>query len=66
MSGPRVVKIPDDGGDTMTMTDLGNGTILPMFHPPEQMMEIFENIPNLTCRDDDYMLCTFGKTGTSF
>ncbi|KAH3883800.1 hypothetical protein DPMN_007768 [Dreissena polymorpha] len=61
-----LIRIPDEGGDTMVALDTGD-IIGPMFaKSAEQMKDVFDNIPNFSCRDDDVMLCTFPKTGTNW
>lgn len=58
------VNVPDDGGDTMTMVDVGE-FIQPIFlKSPSEIKRIFDSVPNFKFRDDDVMLCTFAKTGT--
>lgn len=56
----------DRAGKTMELVNLGNYR-LPMYRrTPEQVKEIFENIPNFSCRDDDVMICSYPKTGTNW
>lgn len=57
----------DDGGNTCSgCCDVG-GYRHPVFDKtPSQIKKIFENMPNFPLRDDDYLLCSFPKTGNVF
>ncbi|XP_053376363.1 sulfotransferase 1C4-like [Mercenaria mercenaria] len=60
------IKVPDAGGATMNMVDVG-GFIQPIFlKPGTEIKDIFDNVPNYKFRDNDLMLCTFAKTGTNW
>jgi hypothetical protein len=57
------VRIPDAGGATMRMVDVGD-FIVPIFlKTGPEISDIFHKVPNFKFRDDDLMLCTFAKTG---
>ena len=57
------VYIPDAGGATIKMVDVG-GFIQPIFFKtPSETQKVFESVPKYKFREDDLMLCTFAKTG---
>jgi hypothetical protein len=57
------VKIPDAGGATLTMVDVGDFITPIFFKSAQEIKDIFDNVPNFKFRNDDLMLCTFSKTG---
>ena len=62
------VQLKDDGGETLEFLDMGT-IVTPKLAPmktDEEVAEIFAELPDFICRDDDVMLCTFAKTGTFF
>ncbi|KAK3588696.1 hypothetical protein CHS0354_028906 [Potamilus streckersoni] len=58
-----VVKIADNGGHTMNLTNI-DGYNMVSFRQPEIVREIFYNIPQLKCRHDDVFVCASSKSGT--
>ena len=57
------VRIPDDGGNTIRMADVG-GFITPIFfRSAPEIKDIYDKLPEYKFRNDDLMLCTFAKTG---
>ncbi|XP_053376361.1 sulfotransferase 1B1-like isoform X2 [Mercenaria mercenaria] len=53
------VKVPDAGGATMKMVDIG-GFIHPNFYRSgPEAQQLFDTVPNYIFRNDDIMLCTF-------
>ena len=57
------VKVCDAGGATVTMIDTGSIMLPSFFKQGHEIKQIFENVPTFNFREDDVMLCTFGKTG---
>lgn len=61
-----LVQEPDGSGKTITLIDLETYRLSTFGKTPEQVKEIFENVPKFTCRDDDVIICSFPKTGTNW
>jgi hypothetical protein len=57
------VKVPDAGGATVTMMDIGGFAVPSFFKQAHEIKKIVDDVRNFTFRDEDLMLCTFGKTG---
>jgi hypothetical protein len=57
------VKVPDAGGATVTMVDIGGFAVGSFFKQAHEIKQIVDDTRNFTFRDEDIMLCTFGKTG---
>lgn len=61
------IRPADDGGNTCSGCCDAGGYRHPLFDKtPSQIKEIFENMPNFPLRDNDYLLCSFPKTGNAF
>ncbi|XP_060551716.1 sulfotransferase 1C4-like [Ruditapes philippinarum] len=60
------VKVPDAGGATVTMMDIGGFAVPSFFKQAHEIKKIVDDVRNYTFRDEDLMLCTFGKTGTNW
>lgn len=55
--------VPDAGGETIRMLDVGNAILPVFFKSGKEIQDIFNKIPAYKFRNDDIMLCTFSKTG---
>ena len=56
--------VPDDGGDTIAMTDVGDYKTPPFpAKDASTIKKLFDDMPNVKMREDDIMLCSFPKTG---
>ena len=52
------------GEDTITLTDYGDGIVGPGIQGHEVSNEALKKLPHYSLfRDDDVMLCTYGKCG---
>jgi len=52
------------GEDTITLTDYGDGIVGPGIQGHEISNEALKKLPHYSLfRDDDVMLCTYGKCG---
>jgi hypothetical protein len=57
------VLIKDLGGATMHAVDVG-GFISPnLMKEPEETKQIFDKVPDYKFQENDFMLCTYPKTG---
>lgn len=56
----------DREGNTMELVDVGECRLPTFYRTPQEVKEIFDNIPSFWCRDDDLMICSYPKTGTNW
>ena len=64
---PRELVEDIPGGDTAEfdiVSDSGYRISTFLFKTSEESQANFDNIPNLKCRPDDVLLCSYPKTGT--
>ena len=66
MADYRLVEVKDRGGEALeTMMDIDGLRLTTFTKPPEVTANLVHNIKNMELRDDDVMLCTAVKSGTT-
>lgn len=56
--------VEDDGGSTVKTYDVGGYRVPKFGKRIAEIKDIFDNVPNIAVRDDDYVLCSYPKTGS--
>lgn len=55
--------VEGDGGNTVKTYDVGGYRVPKFGKGITEIKDIFDNVPNIPVRDDDYVLCSYPKTG---